>query len=232
MKIMNELIENFVSNPMFGICLTLFAYWLGNILSRKIKLAVFNPVIIALIIIVVVLRVFDIKTQYYQQGGNIIRMFLLPATAALGYAIFAKKDQLKKNFIPVMAGCLTGSITALISVIGLSRLFKLDEKIIASMIPKSVTAPIAVDISNALGGVPSITFICVAISGMTGALLAPFFVRILRIRNKVAVGVAIGTSSHAFGTSRALEMGATEGAMSSLAIGIAGILTSVLVLLL
>ncbi|SHJ23834.1 LrgB family protein [Parasporobacterium paucivorans] len=228
---MHDIFLNFISNPMFGICLTVIAYWLGNIISSRIKNAIFNPVIISLLIIIPVLRIFNIKTEYYQNGGEIIKMFLLPATAALGYAVYKQMDLLKKYLIPVLAGCLTGSLTALASVFALAHLFGLNGTITASVLPKSVTAPIAVDISRGLGGVPSITFICVAISGMTGAIFAPLFVKMLHIRNKVAVGVAIGTCSHAFGTSRALEIGETEGAMSGLAIGIAGVMTSILVLL-
>ena len=138
---------------------------------------------------------------------------------------------MKRYFIPVLAGCLAGSLTSMLSAWGLCRLFGLNDSLTASMIPKSVTTPIAMEVSGKLGGVPSITVAAVVVTGIFGAALSPLLVKLFRVRNPVAAGVAIGTCSHAAGTSRALEMGEVQGAMSGISIGVSGLLTVLIALL-
>lgn len=225
---MTEIITNLLMNPLFGIALTIFAFYLGRQISNKVKLSIFNPLILSIILIIIIIKIFNIPIKYYNNGGNIITMFLAPATTALAYYIYKQIEMLKKYFIPVIAGCFVGSATSLISVTVLSKLFGLEEVMLISLLPKSVTAPIAIDISNSLGGMTSITFLAVALSGLFGAVFAPLLIKIFRIKNSVAAGVAIGTCSHAFGTSKAIEIGEVEGAMSGLSIGIAGILTVII----
>lgn len=220
------------ASPLFGIVLCIFSFEIGLWINRKTHSPLANPLLIAVVICIVVLQIFSIPLESFQQGGDIITMFLAPATAALSLSIYNQLDTLKKNLLPILAGTLTGSITSIGSVIGLCKLFGLDEELTASLIPKSVTTPIAMEVSRQHGGIVSITVAAVIVTGIFGAILVPVLIKLFRVRNPVEAGIAIGTCSHALGTSKALEIGETEGAMSGIAIGVAGIITVVLTMFL
>lgn len=220
------------ASPLFGIVLCIFSFEIGLWINRKTHSPLANPLLIAVVICIAVLQSFSIPLESFQQGGDIITMFLAPATAALSLSIYNQLDTLKKNLLPILAGTLTGSITSIGSVIGLCKLFGLDEELTASLIPKSVTTPIAMEVSRQHGGIVSITVAAVIVTGIFGAILAPVLIKLFRVKNPVEAGIAIGTSSHALGTSKALEIGETEGAMSGIAIGVAGIITVVLTMFL
>ena len=222
---MNSIIESIVSNSMFGIALTILMYAFGVFLNRKLKSPLCNPLLIATVLIITFLQIFHIPLESYLKGGDFITMFIVPATTALAYSVYRQIDLLKKYWLPILVGCLAGSITSIVSITLLCKLFHVNEMLTASILPKSVTTPIAIEISAALGGTPSITVAAVVVTGISGAVLAPVFIKFLRLKNKVAIGVAIGTSSHAGGTSKAVEIGEAEGAMSSIAIGVSGFLT-------
>jgi predicted murein hydrolase (TIGR00659 family) len=161
----------------------------------------------------------------YNRGGQYISFFLGPATVILAVPLYKKISLLKENVIPILAGISVGSAAGIVSIIVMCRMFGLDELLSISMIPKSVTTPIGMEISSQLGGMPSITVAAIVFTGIAGILLGPLVCKLFRINDKVAVGIAIGTSSHALGTTKAVEMGETEGAMSGMAIGIAGLVT-------
>lgn len=220
------------ASPLLGIVLCIFSFEIGLWINRKTHSPLANPLMIAVVICIAVLQIFSIPLESFQQGGDIITMFLAPATAALSLSIYNQLDTLKKNLLPILAGTLTGSITSIGSVIGLCKLFGLDEELTASLIPKSVTTPIAMEVSRQHGGIVSITVAAVIVTGIFGAILAPVLIKLFRVRNPVEAGIAIGTCSHALGTSKALEIGETEGAMSGIAIGVAGIITVVLTMFL
>lgn len=220
------------ASPLFGIVLCIFSFEIGLWINRKTHSPLANPLMIAVVICIAVQQIFSIPLESFQQGGDIITMFLAPATAALSLSIYNQLDTLKKNLLPILAGTLTGSITSIGSVIGLCKLFGLDEELTASLIPKSVTTPIAMEVSRQHGGIVSITVAAVIVTGIFGAILAPVLIKLFRVRNPVEAGIAIGTCSHALGTSKALEIGETEGAMSGIAIGVAGIITVVLTMFL
>ncbi|MBC5630113.1 LrgB family protein [Clostridium sp. NSJ-6] len=220
---MNIIIENM----FFGIVISLIAFELGKIIYNKTKLPIFNPLLTSIIIVIVILKIFNIDFELYNKGGQFINMFLGPATVILAVPLYKQLLLLKKNFVPIIIGISIGSVVSVISVILLSTVFNLDKEIIISLIPKSVTTPIGVEISNSLGGITGITVMAVILTGITGAIIAPTVCKIFKINNPVARGIGIGTASHAVGTSKALEIGETEGAMSSLAIGIAGLITVV-----
>lgn len=220
------------ASPLFGIVLCIFSFEIGLWINRKTHSPLANPLLIAVVICIAVLQIFSIPLESFQQGGDIITMFLAPATAALSLSIYNQLDTLKKNLLPILAGTLTGSITSIGSVIGLCKLFGLDEELTASLIPKSVTTPIAMEVSRQHGGIVSITVAAVIVTGIFGAILAPVLIKLFRVKNPVETGIAIGTCSHALGTSKALEIGETEGAMSGIAIGVAGIITVVLTMFL
>ena len=214
-------------SPFFGVALTVLAFWVGLKLQKKTGWAVCSPLLIAIVLVCGVLLALDIPYEAYDQGGSLINLFLAPATACLAVSVYTKLDLLKRYWLPVLVGCTVGSLTSMGSVALLCRLFRLDEAMTASLLPKSVTTPIAVSIAEGHGGVPSITVVAVLFTGILGSILAPYLIRIFRVKNPITAGLAIGACSHAVGTSKALELGETEGAMSGLAIGVCGILTVV-----
>ena len=223
---MSDLYELFAS-PFFGISLSVIAFWIGIRIQKKTGLVACNPLIIAIVLIVGVLLVFHIPYESYNVGGSLINLFLAPATACLAVSIYTRVELLKKNWLPILVGCAVGAVTSMGSVYGLCRLFRLDESITAALLPKSVTTPIAVSISGAHGGITSITVVAVILTGILGSILAPTLIRLFRVEDPMTAGLAIGACSHAVGTSKAIELGETEGAMSGLAIGVCGILTVV-----
>lgn len=220
-----------LSLPYFGILLTILAYSVGLTIQKKTGHPLCNHMILAIAMIVAVLAVFDIPYETYYEGGSIINMMLGPATACLAVPVYRKIQLLKENWLPVLAGCAAGAVTAISSILLLSRLFGLDDVMTASLLPKSVTTPIAVSISESYGGIPAITVAAVTVTGIGGNLVAPLLVKLFRVKDPMAAGLGIGAASHAMGTAKAIEMGETQGAMSSLAIGLCGIITALFSLL-
>lgn len=210
---------------LFGIIISLIAFEIGLFINRKTKLSVLNPLLIAITIVIIFLLVFNIDIEQYNEGGKFINIFLGPSTVVLAVPLYKQLNLLKKNFTPIIIGILIGSFVGIFSVIGFSFILGLDSTIIKSLLPKSVTTPIGIELSNQLGGIIPITVLSIIISGITGAVLGPAVCKLFKIKDKVAIGVSIGTASHALGTTKALELGETEGAMSGLSIGIAGIIT-------
>ncbi len=218
---MNELFYS----PFFGIILTILAFGIGVKIQKKTEFVFCNPLLIAIILIIGFLQICNIPYDAYSEGGNIINMFLAPATACLAVSIYTKLDILKKYWIPILVGCICGSASSMGCVYFMCRIFKLDENITYALIPKSVTTPIALSIAQTHGGLLPITVVAVIITGILGSIMAPYLIKIFRVNNAIASGISIGACSHAVGTSKALELGETEGAMSGLAIGICGIIT-------
>ena len=222
-----QVLSELVSSPFFGIALSVAAFSIGVWIQKKTGLVICNPLIIAIVLVSGVLLLFKIPYESYNEGGSIINMFLAPATSCLAVSVYTRVELLKKNWLPILAGCAAGSLTSMGSVFLLCRLFGLDEAMTYSLLPKSVTTPIAVGIAEGHGGISSITVAAVILTGIMGSILAPFLIRIFRVKDAMTAGLAIGACSHAVGTSKAIEIGETEGAMSGLAIGICGIVTVV-----
>jgi predicted murein hydrolase (TIGR00659 family) len=226
------MIKSILYNPLFGIILSLSTFELGKRIYMKWRYPILNPLMISITLTILFLLKFNIPYEAYSSGGNIIMFFLGPATVVLGVSLYKHTQRLKEYFFPILAGVLAGSFTAVLSVIVLGKLFGLKKLLILSMIPKSITTPIGIELSKSLGGDPSITVVGIMITGITGAISSPFICKFFKIENKISKGIGIGTSSHAVGTSKAIEMGEIEGAMSGLAIGMAGLVTIFLVPLL
>lgn len=220
--------EGITNNPLFGVIISLVAFEIGKFIFNKTKMAIFNPLLIATLIIMGILHFFKISVQDYMLGGNLIVFFLAPATVVLAIPLFQQIDLLKKNFVPIIGGGIVGAITAILSVVILGKILGIDHDLLVSFMPKSITTPIGIELSKMLGGIPSITVFAIIITGITGNVTAPFVYSIFKIRHPIAKGIGLGISSHAVGTSRAIEMGEIEGAMSALSIVIAGILTIIL----
>lgn len=215
----------FTNNIFFGLFVSLIAFEVGLIIYRKTKLPLFNPLLIAIIIVIGFLKLFNIDFDTYNESGKFINMFLGPATIVLAVPLYKQFELLKKNFLPILLGITIGSLVGILSIISISGFLKLDNLITISLLSKSVTTPIGIEITNQLGGLAPVTVLAIILSGIVGAIIAPPVCKVFKITNPVAIGVGIGTSSHAVGTSKAFEMGETEGAMSSLSIGIAGVIT-------
>lgn len=222
--------ESVLSSPFFGLGLSVICWCLAVKLQKKTGLLVCNPVLVTALMVIGVLLVFDIPLSHYQVGGDLLKMMLGPATAVLALNIYQQRKVLGAHFVPVLTGCMAGSLASILCVLALCRVMNVEEMFTASMLPKSVTTAIALGISENGGGVPGITAAAVILTGLEGAMLAPLFARVFRITDPVAEGVAIGACSHAVGTSKAMEIGELQGAMSSIAICVCGIFTSVLAL--
>lgn len=216
-----------VNSPYFGLAITAIAYFLGTKVQKKLKFPLFNAMVVATAIIIAVMVIFDIPYEAYYQGGYVINLMIGPSTACLALGIYDKLPLLKKNLIPVLAGCVAGVITSVASIWIMCRLFGLDRALTAALLPKSVTTPIAMAIAESYGGVVSITSAAVIVTGAIGAVASPFLIKIFRITDPLAAGLGIGAASHAMGASKAMEIGKTEGAMSGLAIGLCGIITAI-----
>ncbi len=219
--------DKLLQSPIFGILLSLLAYILGVYINKKTKISFLNPLLISISIIVFLLLGFNIPLDNYNIGGNIIGFFLTPATVVLAIPLYKKIEHLKSHALPIILGIIVGCISGIICIILLGKCLNLDETLILSLIPKSVTTPIGIELSNNISGIPSITVAAIIITGILGAVLSPTILKLFKIKNKVSIGVSIGTSAHALGTTKAIELGELEGAMSSVSIGIAGIVTVV-----
>jgi predicted murein hydrolase (TIGR00659 family) len=217
-----------INNVLFGLVLSLAAFEIGIYINRNTRIPILNPLLIAIGIIICFLFAFHIDFDTYNKGGQFINMFLGPSTVVLAVPLYKQLDLLKKNAKAILMGIFVGSFMGILSIIGVSYLVGLDANMIKSLVPKSVTTPIGISISSQLGGLVPITVLAIIVTGIVGAVFGPAICKIFRIKDKVAVGVSMGTAAHAVGTSKALELGEVEGAMSSLSIGIAGIMTVVI----
>ena len=218
--------SNFLSNSIFfGVLLCLLSYQAGVFLIQKTKIAAFNPLLISIIIVIFVLVMFNIKFEDFYKGSKYISFLLTPATVALAIPLYSKLALLKSNFKAIMSGLIAGVLTSLVSIFVMSLLFGLSHENYVSMLPKSITTAIGIGVSEELGGVSTITTAVIIVTGVFGNVSADIVYKVFNIKNPIAKGIGLGSSAHAIGTSKALEMGETEGAMSSLSIAVAGIIT-------
>ncbi|MBQ5851863.1 MAG: LrgB family protein, partial [Lachnospiraceae bacterium] len=220
--------EFITESVFFGVVITLVTYELGMWMKKKLKFAICNPLLIAIIAIILFLIGFDIDYEVYNEGAQFISYLLTPATVCLAVPLYEQFELLKKNVTAVLAGILAGVLTSATCVLVLCVLMKLGHEQYVTLLPKSITTAIGMVVSEELGGYATITVAVIVVTGIFGYIMADFILKIFRITDPIAKGVAIGTSSHAGGTARAMELGEVEGAMSSLSIAVAG-LTTVLV---
>ena len=221
---MKSLLENTI---FFGAVISFLAYELGLILKKKFKMALFNPLLIAIICVMGILTVFQIDYEQYEEGGKYISYLLTPATVCLAVPLYQQMGLLKKNLKAVLGGILSGVAASLVSVFLLAKLFGLSHEHYVTLLPKSITTAIGMAVSEELGGIVTITIATIILTGIIGNIIAETVCRIFKIEEPIAKGVAIGSASHAIGTVKAMEMGEIEGAMSSLAIAVAGLITVV-----
>lgn len=219
-----ELFENSV---FFGVAISLIAYGLGAFLQKKFKLAIFNPLLISIIITIIFLLATNIDYKTYYEGAKYLSYLLTPATVCLAIPLYEKLELLKNNWKAIFMGIVSGVFTTMICILAMSFIFNLSHKEYVTLLPKSITTAIGMGVSEELGGYVTLTVAVIIITGILGNVIAPLVCKIFKITEPIAKGVALGTASHAIGTSKALEMGEVEGAMSSLSIGVSGLLTVV-----
>ena len=219
---MIEFIENSV---FFGTFVSLGAYEIGLLMKRKFKLAIFYPLLISIFCVMGILMVLGVDYESYEEGGKYISYLLTPATVCLAVPLYQQLHLLKKNIKAIAAGIVSGVLASLVSVLLLAKLFGLSHEEYVTLLPKSITTAIGMGVSEELGGIVTITVAVIIITGVLGNVIADAVYKIAKIEEPVAKGLALGTSAHAIGTAKAMELGEVEGAMSSLAIAVAGLLT-------
>ncbi len=212
----------------FGLALSLFMYFTVDFLKKWVKTSLFNPLLISSLLIILILSLLKIEYSEYNQGAQWLHFMLTPATIVLAVPLYQQFKLLQEHALVIFLGVLSGVIASLISVYLLSLLFGLDQTMLITLLPKSITAAIAIGVAEEYQGIVTITVAAVIITGITGNVIAEPVCKFFRIKNPIAKGIAIGTSSHVVGTSKAMEMGEVEGAMSSLAIVVAGLTTVIL----
>ena len=212
----------------FGMALSLAAYGVGVFLRSRWKFALFNPLLVAIVLVVAFLVGFKIDYATYMEGARYISYLLTPATVCLAVPLYQQFSLLKKNAKAVLLGIAAGTLASLCVILGLCVLFHLDHTMYVTLLPKSITTAIGIGVSEELGGIQSLTVVVIIITGVLGNIFAELICKVFRITDPIAQGVGLGTSTHAVGTARAMEMGEIQGAMSGLSIVVAGLMTVVL----
>lgn len=222
---MNDFLQ---TSSYFGLALTLFVFTFSQKGSKKFKCPLFNPILVSAAIIITILVTCNISYDTYATGADFIAKLLTPATICYAVPLYRQIEILKKNWITILISVTCGCIASILCVFGCSIVFKFTPEIYAALLPKSVTTAIGIGITEELGGIIPITVAVIIFTGIFGAAFAVNICRLFHITNPIAKGLAIGTSSHAMGTSKAIELGEIEGAMSGLAIVISGLMTVIL----
>ena len=213
----------------FGMFISVFAYIIGMWLKKKLGWGILNPLLIAVVLVIAFLAGTGIPYAEYNEGASYISYFLTPATVCLAIPLYKQLELLKKNFAAVIIGITSGVLASAVSIFVMSMLFKLDHVYYVSLLPKSITTAIGMGVSEEAGGIVTITIVSIILTGIFGNIIGEVWFKLVGIKEPIARGLALGTASHAIGTAKALELGEIEGAMSSLSIAVAGLMTVVVV---
>ncbi|MCF2555647.1 LrgB family protein [Faecalicatena contorta] len=219
---MNDMV---LCSATIGVVISLLAYEIGLFLKKKLKLALFNPLLVAIILVIVFLVVSKVDYESYNESAKYLAYLLTPATVSLAIPLYQQMELLKKNIAAIIGGIIAGVLASLGTVLAMSLLFGLSHEEYVTLLPKSITTAIGMGVSEELGGYVTISVAVIIITGVLGNMTAEFICKKFHIRNAISRGVAIGGASHAIGTAKAMEMGEVEGAMSSLAIVVSGLCT-------
>lgn len=220
---------NVIETPIFGLVLTVIFFNIGVYLQKKTKNPILNPLLIAIIGIIIFLCITKIPYENYKIGADVINYLLGPITIVLALPLYKQMELLKKYVLEIFIGISCGVIVSFISIMIIGSVMNANADIINSLIPKSITTPMGISLASTINGIESVTVVSIILTGILGAIVAPTVFKIGKIKNPIAKGIALGTSAHALGTSKAIEMGEVEGAMSGLSIGISGLLTVILI---
>ena len=225
---MEQIIQNLFQYDVFVLVLVVGIYLLSIKLHLKIRFPLLNPVLITILVLIGLLIILDVPYATFKKSSQMINFLLGPSVVALGYILHKQIHYLKGNVVSVLTSITVGAIVGIASILLVGKLFGADQTLIASLAPKSVTTPIAMALSESNGGIPALTAGVVVVAGVMGSIIAPPIMNWLGIKSPIAKGIALGASSHGVGTATAIQMGAIEGALSGLAIGIMGTITSLL----
>ena len=222
-------ISNFLSNSVsFGLCISLLSFWVADIIYRKTKFALLSPLLTSCTFIIIFLVVFKIPYEKYLAGAKFIYYLMTPCTVALAIPLYRQFSKLKENALAIILGILAGILANGFFIFAMCALFKINHTEYVSLLPKSITTPIGIALSQQNGGIEAVTILLISIAGNMANIFGIIFCRLFRITEPVACGVACGTSGHAMGTAKAFEMGEVQGAMSGLSIAVCGVLTVVI----
>lgn len=221
--------DKLINSELFMLFLVVGVYLLCQQLFRKTRIALLHPLLTATGLIILFLKSFDIPYESFKEGSSFVNFLLGPSVVALGYVLYEQIRYIKGNVISILTSIFVGSLVGIVSVMAIAYEMGADNVLIASLQPKSVTTPIAMGIAEKAGGIPSITAVVVVAVGIFGSIIGPVLMRMMGIDSKIAKGLALGASAHGLGTSIAIQMGAIEGAISGLAIGLMGVMTALLV---
>ena len=219
---MSNILEN---SAFFGVVISLITYGIGVLLKEKFRLAIFNPLLVSIVLTICILKFGGIDYDKYYDGAKYLSYLLTPATVCLAIPLYEQFQMLKDNWKAICSGIFSGVLINLICIYIMAKLFKLNHVEYVTLLTKSITTAIGMSVSEELGGTVTIAVAVIIITGVLGNIIAQSLFKVLKIDESVAKGIALGTASHAIGTSRAMEMGEVEGAMSSLSIVVAGLLT-------
>ena len=219
---MKELIDNSV---YIGVLISLASYALGVWLRKKTGLSFFNPLLVSIILVILFLSVSGINYSTYAESADYISFLLTPATICLAVPLYEQFNLLKKNWKAVVAGIVSGVVSSLVCIFLMALLFRFDHQTYVTFLPKSITTAIGMGVAEELGGYVSLAVVVIVITGVLGNVIAEAVLKLFKIEEPIAKGIAIGSSSHAVGTAKAMEIGQIEGAMSSLSIVVCGLLT-------
>ncbi len=211
----------------FGVVISLVAFEIGKLVQKKLKIALFNPILVAMALIIGLVLALGVDYAKYEEGAKYITYLLTPATICLAVPLYEQMALLRKNIGALAIGIVSGILANFACVLILSKLFGLDYGMFATLLPKSITTAIGMGVSETLGGSVAVTVAAIMVTGTTGYMAAEWLLRFVRVTHPIARGLALGTAAHAIGTAKAMEIGEVEGAMSSLALTVCGLLTAV-----
>lgn len=210
------------NTPFFGIVLSIFAYYVGYRVYHKTKFFLFSPFLVGFVIVIGVVLLFKVPIAHFEKGGDMIIMFIAPTTVCLALTMYVQLKVLKEYLLPILLGTFVGAAVSVVSTYLLGSLFHLNDQFLLSMLPKSSTLAIALEISAQNGGMIGVTIAAVMMTGLFGATFNPAIIKLLNMKDKVAIGIGMGASAHGLGVSRANDLGEIEGAMAGLAMTLTG----------
>jgi predicted murein hydrolase (TIGR00659 family) len=220
---------NLLNTDLFSLTLTLGAYVVSCILYKKTKVALLHPLIVSIFVIIAILTALGIPYETYKNGSRLVSFLLGPSVVALGYVLFEQMKYLKGNVVSILVSIVVGSVVGILSVAYIAKAMGADASMVATLSPKSVTTPIAMEISEKTGGLPGLTAVVVVMVGIFGSIIGPLVLKAVGIESRIAKGLAMGAAAHGVGTAAAIQIGAIEGAISGLAIGLMGVATAILI---
>ena len=219
---------SYLENKFFLLAITFGIYFFAKLLQKKTGIVLLNPILLAIAAIIVFLKTFNISYDTYNEGGQLIEFWLKPAVVALGVPLYLQLETIKKQLMPIILSQLAGCVVGVVSVVVIAKLMGASQAVILSLAPKSVTTPIAMEVTKTIEGIPSLTAAVVVCVGLLGAILGFKTLKLLRVNSPIAQGLSMGTAAHAIGTSTAMDVSGKYGAYASLGLTLNGIFTALL----